>query len=139
MAEAVARREVHRRGWDHVEVASAGVAAAAGAPASGGALRAGQSRGLDLSGHRSSPLTAEAVADADIILTMSAGHARVAEELGGEGRTHLLSAFAHGDAYPDADIPDPFGGDDRVYAETLEAIEELVIASLGRLEAILAP
>jgi protein-tyrosine-phosphatase len=79
------------------------------------------------------------VADADIILTMSAGHRVIAEELGGEGRTHVLSAFVHGDSHSGADVPDPFGGDDRVYVETLEAIEELVIASLERLEAILAP
>ena len=84
-------------------------------------------------------MTAEAVADADVILTMSARHRRVAEELGGRGRTYVLSAFAHGDSSSDVDISDPFGGDDTVYSETLDVIEELVIASFQRLEDVVAP
>ena len=38
MAEVIARRGVRDRGWEHVEVGSAGVAAFDGAPASGGAI-----------------------------------------------------------------------------------------------------
>jgi len=136
MAEAVARHEVARRGWGDVEVGSAGIAAAEGAPASQGALRAARARGLDLGSHRSTSLTPEAVAQADIILTMSSSHRRVAEELGGTGRTHVLPAFAHGDVHSEVDVPDPFGGDDQVYAETLEALEALVRASLERLAAM---
>ena len=139
MAEAVARKEVERRGWTRVEVASAGIAAADGSPASDGALRAVRSRGLDLGAHRSSHLTPELVGSADLVLVMSTTHRMRVEDLGGEGRTHVLAAFAHDDPEFDGGIPDPFGGDDDVYGETLDAIEELVVASLRRLEPILTP
>lgn len=139
MAEAVARKEVERRGWSRVEVASAGIAASDGAPASDGALRAVRSRGLDLGGHRSSYLTAELVDAADLVLVMSTTHKVRVEDLGGEGRTHVLAAFARDDPEFEGGVTDPFGGDDRVYGETLDSIEELVVASLRRLEPILTP
>jgi protein-tyrosine-phosphatase len=138
MAEAVARKELEQRGWTRVEVASAGIAAADGSPASDGALRAGRSRGLDLGTHRSSHLTSELVETADLVLAMSTTHKMRVEELGGEGRTHVLAAFARDDPEFEGGVPDPFGGDDQVYGETLDAIEDLVVASLRRLEPILA-
>ena len=82
MAEVLARRGVRDRGWEHVEVGSAGVAAFGGAPASGGALRAAARHGLDLSGHAATLLTPGLVEEADLILTMSVSHLARARELG---------------------------------------------------------
>ena len=155
LAEAVARRGLAARGWTHVEVASAGVATMDGLPASEGAQRVAEERGLDLSGHRSTRLTGRGVAAADLILTMSSGHLARVEELGGKDRAHLLTAFAresggNTDPGPDeiprgeraapsgAGVPDPFGGSDEVYRETLAVLEELVDATLRRLERRLA-
>lgn len=139
MAEAVARRELETLGWRHVEVESAGVAAVDGMPASAGAVRAARARGLDLSGHRTRRLTATEVEEADLVLAMSSGHLRRVAELGGRGRAHLLADFAHGEEGAGGEVPDPFGGDDAVYEETLEVLEDLVATSLRRLEPILAP
>lgn len=147
LAEALARHRLVARGWSHVEVASAGVATMDGLPASEGASRVAGERGLDLSGHRSSRLTGRGVEAADLILAMSPQHLARVEELGGAGRAHLLITFARegeaagdttGGAPGDA-VPDPFGGSDQAYRETLDALEELVDASLRRLEPTVAP
>ena len=57
MAEAIARDRLGGIGWDHVEVASAGTSSFSASPASEGALSVAQRRGMDLSEHRSRPLT----------------------------------------------------------------------------------
>ena len=140
LAEALARRELEELGWSRVEVASAGAAAASGAPASVGALRVAERQGLDLSGHRSTPLTAELVERADLILTMGPSHLLRVLEMGGEERVALLGAFADGrDGGEGPAVPDPFGGDDDVYEETCRVLEELVTRSIRRLQPLVAP
>ena len=136
LAEALARREVERRAWGFVEVASAGTAAYPGESASGGSLRAAERHGLDLSGHRARSLTADEVARADVILTMSTSHLARVEALGGVGYADLLARFATGHAHG---VPDPFGGPDEVYEETYLALESLVAAALDRLAAVVDP
>jgi protein-tyrosine phosphatase len=54
-----------------VEVASAGVRARDGYPAAEFARKLAEQRDLDLSTHRSQPITSELVAGADLVLTMS--------------------------------------------------------------------
>lgn len=139
MAEAIARAEIAARGWEGVAVGSAGVSGALGGPASEGAMRAAQRHGLDLRAHRSRPLTPVVVAWADLILTMSAAHARMAELQGGAGKTALLTAYAAGSEEPGSvGIPDPFGGSDDEYEATFQTLEELVKQALTRLEPSLA-
>lgn len=118
LAEALARREAIERGLGDVEVASAGTSAWDGAPASDGALLVALERGLDLSTHRSQQLTRELVQSHDLVLAMGPHHLERAEALGGEGRTHLLTAFAGGPSGGRA-INDPFGGDLEQYRDTL--------------------
>src|SRR5919112_3263581 len=97
MAEAIARKVAIERGLTDVDVASAGVAAAAGAPATDSALLVGMERRADVSNHRARQLSPELVAAADVILGMGPQHVAEAEALGGAGKTYLLSAFAsHG-------------------------------------------
>jgi protein-tyrosine-phosphatase len=136
MAQAIAEASVARRGWDAVEIRSAGVSAGPGGPASEGAIGAAQSGGLDLAGHRSTPLDAELVDWANLVLTMGSHHADRAEELGGRGKVWMLTAFSDGgqDAHGPG-VPDPFGGDAREYLRCLEALDTLVEAALGRIEA----
>lgn len=140
LAEALVRRELEERGWTRVEVGSAGVATMDGLPASGGAVRVAGEHGIDLSRHRSTRLTGRGVEAADLILTMSAGHLARAEELGGAGKAHLLTAFAREDpAGAEEGVPDPFGGSEELYRQTLEVLDELVEAVLRRLEPELEP
>ncbi len=136
LAEALALRELAARGWRHVAVSSAGTAAYEGAPASDGSLRAGAAHGLDLTDHRARALTPALVDEADVVLTMSASHVARVVALGGGEKVDLLTRFA---GESDAGVPDPFGGDDIVYAETFRALEVLVAGALDRLSSVLDP
>ena len=136
MAQAIAERAVGRRGWDGVEIRSAGVSAAPGDGVSEGARAAAESHGLSLEGHRSTPLDTDLVAWASLILTMAPQHADAAEALGGGGKVWMLSAFSDGgDDTRGPGVPDPFGGDAQGYRECLEALEGMVEATLGRVHA----
>jgi protein-tyrosine phosphatase len=57
-----------------VAVESAGAAAEPGHPATVSTLQAADGLGLDLSGHRSAPLTPELVGGADLVVTMERRH-----------------------------------------------------------------
>lgn len=74
MAVALLRHQLDVRGVE-ADVASAGERSG-GAPASPGAVQAMAGRGLDLSGHRSTKLTDDAVDSADLVLAMARRHLR---------------------------------------------------------------
>jgi protein-tyrosine-phosphatase len=134
LAEAIMRRELAELGRDDFEVTSAGTGAWDGAPASEGAYLVALEHGLDLSAHRARLLTRDLVQQADIILTMARHHRTRVEELGGDGRTHVLGEYA-GRSGPEAEISDPFGGELEVYRRTFEELEELIKAAVKRLTA----
>jgi protein-tyrosine-phosphatase len=138
LAEAVARREAIERGLADIEVASAGTSAWEGAPASDGALLVAMERNLDLSAHRARQLTPEVVDVSDVILAMGPHHLERAEALGGEGKSHLLTAFAAG-APGGRPVSDPFGGDLEHYRETLTDLEREIRRVFDRLTAHRAP
>jgi len=139
MAEAIARKHLDALDWDHVEVASAGTSCFAPSAASEGALTAGRRHGLDLSEHRSQPLTPEVLDEADLVLTMTPSHLLRVVELGGGDRAAQLTSFAGGSGGSDLPpaVPDPFGGPDEAYEETFQLLEVLVDRTLLRLEPIL--
>lgn len=144
LAEAITRRALAERGWNHVEVGSAGVAAMPGVSASDGARTVSEQNGLDLSAHRSAQLTPERVAEADLVLVMTHSHLRAVEELGGADKVALLGAFAAGAEETDDggegwSVPDPFGGDVPAYEETFRALEGMVERVLSRLEPLVSP
>ena len=141
MAESIARARVDALGWTHVEVGSAGVAALSGSPASGGAVRTAEARGMDLSDHSSTLLTAELAADADLILTMSTSHLLRLVELGFGERAALITSFATSgdDSVVMGGVPDPIGGPDEEYAETFDFLDDLITRVLKRLEPVVKP
>lgn len=132
LAEALMRRALEQRDLQHIEALSAGTGAWDGAPASEGAYLVALERTLDLSGHRARLLTRELVEQADLILTMARHHRARVDELGGEGRVHVLGEYAgsEGDA---AEVSDPFGGDLEVYRETARQLEDFIEAVVQRL------
>lgn len=139
LAEALARRELDRRDWQHVRVASAGLSAEHGAPASRNAVAVGERYGLDLSGHLSRPLTPELLEWADLVLAMSPSHVYAVDRMGGEEKVSLLSEFAAGGAGEGVPVRDPFGGPEEVYEATLRELDPLVTAVFDRLAPILHP
>ena len=138
MASAIARHLIERRGWTHVRVESAGVATTAGAAASEGALVAAREHGLDLSAHRSRPLSPELIEWSDLILGMGPSHLVGVAELGGAEKTALVTDFLDDEALGTA-IEDPFGGPLEQYRETYQQLEYAIEGLLTRLEPILAP
>ena len=102
---------------DLVDVSSAGIAAAAGHPASEGSRRVAQADGLDLSAHRSRPMTAALARATDYIFVMSHEHRAAVESLGaGAANVHVISEWpAPGE--PGLPVFDPFGASSEAYEE----------------------
>ncbi|MFP4143782.1 MAG: Sua5/YciO/YrdC/YwlC family protein [Phycisphaeraceae bacterium] len=124
MAEVLARqilaeqRGVRPEGLEKVgiEVVSAGVSAARGMPASADAVSAMREQGLDLTRHRSRPVTAGLIHEADVVYTMADHHRRaiLAMVPSAADKTFTLD--------PDRDIEDPIGSGEAVYRRTAAAL-----------------
>jgi len=95
MAAGLARRRLAEAGLS-VAVSSAGLTAP-GQPPSPGAVMAMAERGVELSGHLSCHLTAEAVARADLVVGLAKEHVREAVALvpGAFGRAFTLKELVH--------------------------------------------
>ena len=137
MAEAIARAEFGRRGWQHVDVRSAGTSAVPGTAASGEAVTVARERGIDLSLHAAQPLSTVLLDWADLVLAMGPSHMHAVIDMGAAEKAAFVTDFIE-DA-PGRAIADPFGGDQDSYRETYVQLEQAVAALLDRLEPILAP
>lgn len=105
--------ELAERGY-HVE--SAGTGAYGGAPATPEAVQALRAKGIDISGHRSQPLSLELVNRADYIFAMTG---RQADNI------RLLAAHAESrlKRLDEQDIEDPIGGSEEDYLVCATRIE----------------
>jgi protein-tyrosine-phosphatase len=139
MAEGIARAALDERGWTHVRVASAGLAALEGSPATPEAVSVASRHGVDLSAHRSRPMGGELVEWADLILAMGLSHLGGIARLGGRGKAALLASFAGGEGARGDGVQDPYGGGEQVYEDTFLELRRLITASLDRLAPILHP
>lgn len=99
------------------EIASAGLAAADGEPASLEAVDVANAFGADLRGHASQPLTMELVDRADHLFTMTSGHLRMLQSLRLPVGPVPQMLSAGGD-----DVPDPIGGPLERYQACAEQI-----------------
>jgi len=126
MAEVMMRNWLEQKGrtgsW---RVASAGIDASPGIPATGTAQRAMLERGIDLNHHRSQQVSEKLLAESDIILVMEDWH-----------KTQLLKEFP---AYADkvclireraglqGDVDDPVGLPLDEYRKTADELQSLII------------
>lgn len=117
-----------------VLIDSAGIFAAIGDPASDGAIEAMKKRGIDLSYHRSKPLTDEMINMADVILTMTDAHKQLILQCAPKKIKTLLEY-----AGDEGDIPDPYGGDLEEYEETAERIHDALVDIAEKLPVIEEP
>ena len=138
LSEAIARKIAIERGLTDVEAMSAGTSAHDETPASDGSLLVGLERNMDLGGHRAQTLNRDLVRQADLILAMGPHHLERAMALGGEGKSHMLTAYASHAASGTA-ISDPFGGDLEGYRETYRELEREIRRLFDRLAAERAP
>jgi protein-tyrosine-phosphatase len=128
MAAALFRHRAGDMGW---EALSAGTFAILGSPASENSVTAMKELGIDISNHRSQPLTAELARRVDLIIPMTAAHR--AQIVGAfpdvEERVFLINDF--GTSRVAADVSDPFGGSLREYIlirdEIDRALSDLIL------------
>ena len=131
---AIIASDMARQGRGTLEFRSAGLMADEGMPASGGAIRAAEGRGLDLTGHESSRLTAEHLQWADLVLGMTHGHVDSIRSLAPDLPTVPVTGFLpNDDSLAGASIGDPFGGSDEEYEVVWRALERAVEALMERL------
>ncbi|MDX1395995.1 MAG: low molecular weight protein arginine phosphatase [Gemmatimonadota bacterium] len=128
-AEAIARKAASARGLDGFETASAGTFAFPGQPAAATSIEVAADRGIDLTGHRSREIGLELVEWADLVIAMTASHARGVEEVvPGTKVTLLNELLPEGHPRHGRDLSDPFGGDRETYEATYRDIEEALDA-----------
>ena len=113
-----------------IAVTSAGVAAWVGSPASPQAVEALLKYGIDLSLHQAKMLNEEAVAGADLILTMTISHRKIVTTRfpSASGKTFTLGDYTG----RDKDIVDPFGQPVEVYLKCAEMLREMIEAALDK-------
>jgi protein-tyrosine-phosphatase len=121
-AIAFARQVVQRGDDHHITISSAGTWTQTGLPATPDALRQAQKYNLNLSLHKSRPISLEILTEADLVLVMDVNHK--------EGITHefpavankvfLLSEAVNRMAY---DIPDPYSTDESPAVIAKEIVE----------------
>ncbi len=121
MAEALFR---HRIGADmDWDAESAGIFAGFGSPASENAVTALAELGVDLTSHKSQPLTAELVNKANLIAVMTEGHRYSILEAFPEVGNKVFLIKSFGTSKVPADISDPFGGSLKMYKQTRDEID----------------
>lgn len=113
MAECMLRAALCGR---DVQVLSAGTYALSGAPASEGAKRAMERRGLSLDGHKSRAVTGVLLDTCDLIIGMTASHVAQLRMMYPQCATPMT-------AFDDPPISDPYGGDDAAYERAARDIE----------------
>lgn len=132
MAEAMLKRLVARRpDADQWRIESAGTWTNIGSPAAVMSQLVIQELGMDISKHRSRPVTTELLQHFDLILTMEEQHkeAMTIEFNGLADRIYVLSEMIG----LNEDIPDPMGGKLIDYQETATMIEHILEDGLERI------
>lgn len=117
---------------ERFNVTSAGISAYNPHGASDNAVSAMDEMGIDISKHISTQVSGEIIADADLVLTMTAGHRCILVDLFPEQRDKIFTVleYAYGE---DGDVADPYGGDIDVYRSCALQIKDAVCAVYDKL------
>jgi tRNA threonylcarbamoyl adenosine modification protein (Sua5/YciO/YrdC/YwlC family) len=110
-------QELEERGF-HVE--SAGISASYGLSPSPQAIEAMKARQIDISNHRSQPITLEQIHRADYIFAMTEAHLQGLSSFTAAARDRAKRIDEVGD------IEDPIGADESVYAECAAQLEKAI-------------
>ncbi len=127
MAEAFARKYVAQALNIHpkqlpnykINITSAGTYAFPGSPASENAILVMRKYDLDISSHRSKPLTTDLLNESDFIFTMTKMHKDFIIKLAPHTQNRVKSLY-------NSDIPDPIGGSVNDYLKVAQTIEQAV-------------
>ena len=130
MAEGLARHLIARgllegdRNW---QIQSAGAWASLGSPATPEAIDAMRRLDVDISTHRSQPLTTDLIDWASVIIGMSQSHLDQILQLDPGARDKIMRLD------PQRDVEDPIGQSQAVYDETAREIKRLLQIRLKEL------
>ena len=140
MAQGILQAYLDEAGISHIDVKTAGVMTIPGLIPSPDAVQVMNAQGIDISKHRSAPLTPEMLRKADLILGMTPFHVQFALRMDDEARgagaagiparekTFLLKEYTKSDL-KNYQITDPMGATlevyKRVYREIKLAVEKL--------------
>jgi glycine hydroxymethyltransferase len=131
MAQGYMKAAIEERGIKEIEVRTAGVMTIPGLIPTQEAVLVLKNAGIDITSHRSSPLTHELIRKSDLILGMTPFHVQYALRMSDEakGKTYLLKEFAESDV-KNYQISDPMGMTlevyKRVYREMKLAIDRML-------------
>ncbi len=133
MAVALLKRELKRQKRDDIDVASAGTLDISSSPPTEEATKVMREVGIDISTHRSRPLTQEMIREADVILVMEKMHLDIIKRrwIGAKDKTHLLREYAG--LKTEIDIPDPKGKPLETYEVARRLIEDAILKVVERL------
>jgi protein-tyrosine-phosphatase len=127
MLACLLREHLQQADRTDIQVASAGIAAAPGQPASDHAVSCMMKRGLNLATHRSTPVQDLDPLAYDLILCLSGSHYQALVQAGvPRERLHLVAERNGG-------VPDPYGGELVTYercARVLENAAEVFVENL---------
>lgn len=128
MAEALLRAALKKRagGLEKLLVASFGLAAATGEPASSNSVKTLQRIGQDLREHRSRLLTQVDLDRSLVVFGMTESHLAALEQRFDRLPAHILLVRDLLPAATDRNIPDPFGGGYRDYEECRDTVVEAI-------------
>lgn len=109
---------------DVVAVESAGLAASSGSPAAENAVAALKKVGIDLSAHRSQPVSSGNLTATDLILYMTTSHRETLEACFDE--LPEMRSFRFPANPEDRDVPDPVGGGFAEYEACRDSLVEVI-------------
>jgi len=112
---------------------SAGIAAFPGIPASRAAIATMKTRGIDMTQHRSQPLSRELIDQSAAIVVMARTHMDFIREHYIEAKPRLFMFSAFGPGRIDKDIADPIGGAESEYRDIASELERIMPDLLLRL------
>ena len=140
MAEALLRKLLSEEGRNEINITSAGTLDIAGMEALGEVVAVMKEEGVDVSHHRSAPLTEELISEADLILIMERHHRKSILNISPQAdeKIFLLKEFSPSQKKGfSSEIYDPIGKPLSAYYETLAEIKESIIGFLKKIDGYL--
>jgi len=131
MAAGLAEALLKKRDISDITIMSAGTMAWPGSPAAEQAVQALAAQGIDITHHRATMLTQQAIAQADLILTMTANHKEQVQFIKPDATDKIYTLTEYTGA--EGDITDPFGQPVEIYQNCAQQLEQLITKALDKL------